>query len=193
LILGYSEKRAKRDKEIREELLKKIDKKKSSTIKTTVLKSRYMRYLNLDGELKIEPKKIEEDAKWDGYFGYYTNNKELKGEEVIGAYKLLWQVEDSFRNLKSTIKLRLIYHWTSKRIKGHIMMCFISFYILKVIEKELRNKGNMESFREVIEELKEIRTVELKLKKEKLIARTEIRGKKLEILRKLGVKIPKTI
>jgi transposase len=126
LVLGYSEERARRDKKMRELIIEKIGKNIDVSGISGVMKSQYKKYLNIQEKAKLDEEKIEEASRWDGYFGFYTNNRELSGKEVIKAYKLLWQVEDSFRSLKTTLKLRPIYHWTGNRIKGHIMMCFIS-------------------------------------------------------------------
>ena len=54
-------------------------------------------------KIEIEQSKVEEDAKWDGYFGYVTNNSNLSVEEVVKSYKMLWQIEESFRCLKRVI------------------------------------------------------------------------------------------
>ncbi len=43
--------------------------------------------------------------------------------------------------MKSTLDIRPVYHWTPKRIQGHIMLCFLSFYILRVMQYELKEKG----------------------------------------------------
>ena len=51
----------------------------------------------------------------------------------IDTYAQLWQIEESFRTIKHLFELRPMFHWTEKRIKGHIMLNFI----LLVMEKEI--------------------------------------------------------
>lgn len=61
--------------------------------------------------------------KMDGKYVLRTNCQ-LDNDEVALAYKDLWRVERAFRNLKSTLDLRPIYHWKDRRVKGHVMVCF---------------------------------------------------------------------
>lgn len=52
------------------------------------------------------------------------------------SYKSLWQVERAYRELKSGVDLRPLYHWTEKRIRGHVIICFLAL----VLEMALRRK-----------------------------------------------------
>jgi len=188
LIVYYSEKRALRERAIREELIEKLREKLKQG---RVIKSIYRRYLRVEGtKMEIDDEKIKEQESWDGFFGFYTNAKELDARGIISAYKELWRIEDSFRSLKSTLKIRPIYHWTEKRIEGHIMMSFLSFYVLRAMERMVIEAGIEMSPERMIEELDEIRAVEIKTDKRVYIVRTEIKGKRYKILRALGVKIP---
>jgi len=59
----------------------------------------------------------------------------------------LWKIEESFRIMKSTMEVRPIFHWTEKRIKGHFVVCFLSFLLegtLELILKEnnINRRGN---------------------------------------------------
>ena len=83
------------------------------------------------GKVKIDLAKIEEDKKWDGLFGVCSNNKESPPKELIQTYRSLWKIEELFRINKHTLKMRPIYHWISKRIRAHIMICFLAYTVLK--------------------------------------------------------------
>jgi hypothetical protein len=72
---------------------------------------------------------LKEDEKWDGYKALSTTTN-LKPEEVIEKYSDLFEVEHAFRSLKSQLQIRPIYHWTDKRIEGHIAMCFMAYTML---------------------------------------------------------------
>ena len=175
---------------VREKLEKRIGEKSSSQL----VKPSYRRYVKFkEWEVEIDQKKVEEASLWDGYFGYYTSNQELTPEEVIGAYKLLWQIEESFRCMKSTLDIRPVYHWTPKRIQGHIMLCFLSFYILRVMQYELKEKGLDIPIERVRESLDEIRAVEIIDRKKRFLVRTAIENDNAQIFRALGIKIPKFI
>jgi len=193
IVLGYSESKAERDRAMRqatiEELRRKISKGQKGLIKPS-----YSKYLSIkQTEVRIDEEKIKEEMKWDGYFGYITNNETLTQKQVVGTYKMLYKIEDSFRCMKSSLDLRPVYHWSQKRIQGHIMLCFLSFYVLRVIQRKLREAGLYITAEHAIEELDRVRAIHIKTDKTEVYARTAIQGESNQILRALGVKIPPVV
>ncbi len=53
---------------------------------------------------------------------------------------MLYKIEESFRCMKSSLDLRPVYHWTERRIKGHIMLCFFKLLRIKSNTEEV-NRG----------------------------------------------------
>jgi len=197
LVLGFSKKRAERDNKQRELLLERLQKKldKSSKPKS-VTKSAYNTYLKMEGESRmiIDPQKVEENAKWDGFFGFYTNNKSMSNKDIVLTYQMLWQIENSFRVLKSTLDLRPVYHWTEKRIQGHIMICFLSLYMLRAIEFKINRQEKLNlSTDEIFYHLDKTRAVTINAFKKRVVMRTEITDENNLILRTLGIKIPPVV
>lgn len=194
LVLAYSDKLAKRDKHQRDLLLEKLENRLSSDKKATI-SSQYKRFLSIKKhKVCIDNNKVKEMEKRDGYFGFYTNNKTLSSLEIFENYKLLWQIEESFRCLKSTLDIRPMFHWTDDRIEGHIAMCFISFYILRVIQKKLSDNSDLNiSPDKIFTELSDIKVVKLLTNDEIYYCRTCISGLKNKIIRSLGCKIPSFI
>ncbi len=104
-------------------------------------------------ELDIE--KIREDEKFDGYYVIQTNTT-LSPMSVRDVYHNLWKIEQSFRILKSQIEVRPIYHYTEKRIKGHLQVAFLSFLLLRTIELSLKERyGKEEKIKEKTKETEE--------------------------------------
>ena len=197
LVLGYSKKRAERDKKQRELLLERLQKKldKSSKPKS-IIKSAYNSYLTVEGKSRmiIDPQKVETKEKWDGFFGFYTNNQSMSNKDIVLTYQMLWQIENSFRILKSTLDLRPVYHWTEKRIHGHIMICFLSLYMLRAIEFRINRQEKLDlSTDEVFYHLDKIRAVTINAFKKRVVMRTEITEQNNLVLRILGIKIPPAI
>src|SRR4030043_643930 len=197
LVLGYSKKRAEREKKQRELLLERLQKKldKSSTPKS-ITKSAYNSYLTMEGESRmiIDPQKVETKEKWDGFFGFYTNNQSMSNKDIVLTYQMLWQIENSFRLLKSTLDLRPVYHWPEKRIHGHIMICFLSLYMLRAIEFRINRQEKLDlSTDEVFYHLDKIRAVTINAFKKRVVMRTEITEQNNLVLRILGIKIPPAI
>jgi len=194
LVLCYSEKRAQRDSAMREETLNRLSKKLKADPKSLTASPTYRRYLRIEKyKAFIDESKVEEQSKWDGFYGFYTNAVDLSPEKVVDAYHSLWQVEESFRCMKSTLDLRPVYHWTEKRIEGHVMMCFMSFYVLRVMQKFWSDYGLTLSPERAMELLSEVVVTEVKAGDKLYHIRTEIAGEVNQLLRSLGCKIPSTV
>ena len=60
--------------------------------------------------------------------------------QIIRGYKGLSKVEQAFRCLKTIdLKVRPIYHYLEHRIKGHIFLCFLAYYVEWQMRKSLRS------------------------------------------------------
>ncbi|RZI47510.1 IS1634 family transposase [Rickettsiales endosymbiont of Peranema trichophorum] len=90
---------------------------------------------------------------------------EMNEEEVVGSYKDLSLVEQSFRSLKTVhLEMRPIYHHIEQRIKGHIFLCMLAYHVQWHMKERLkalfsvdgRGKYRRWSFEGVLETLKSI-------------------------------------
>ena len=63
-----------------------------------------------------------------------TNVKEKSAEVILDHYRGLWQIEECFRVSKHDLKIRLIFHWTSARIKAHVAIAFMSLVCVRQLE-----------------------------------------------------------
>ena len=77
-------------------------------------------------------------------------------------YKSLWKIEEVFRINKHTLKMRPIYHRIPKRIKAHIMICFLAYTILRHTEITLQKAGLSFSPQEIIDTLKDVESFLIK-------------------------------
>jgi len=166
LIIGYSEKRAKKDQYNREKGLKRL-KKAYSTGKITkenINKRGYNKFLKIDNDVKItiDEDSVKEDQKWDGLKGYLTNTS-LTARQVYEQYNGLWVIERAFRITKGTIELRPVFHFTAKRIEAHICICFASYKVYKEVERILILSKIPLSVDKVIAIAKTITTIQVKL------------------------------
>ena len=146
VVAVYSQKRAAHDAYKREKILSVIEKLKGKdgTIDTKKLTQNrgIGRFLEKSkGSVAVNKKIIEEDRKWDGIAGLCTNIEEATPKELLSSYRRLWKIEESFRINKHTLKMRPIFHRLSKRIKIHIMICFLSYIVLRYTELLLRSQG----------------------------------------------------
>ena len=140
LIVACSIKRAKKDAEDRKKAIERIEKKllKSSNPLEFISNYGYKRFLKKSEtssreniKLELDEKKLKEAAEWDGLHGVVTNIKDMTAEEIREQYHGLWQVEESFRISKTDLKIRPIYHFTPKRVKAHVAICFMALVMLR--------------------------------------------------------------
>jgi transposase len=79
-----------------------------------------------------KPNNIEREAALDGIYVIRTSvsAEKLSSEQVVGHYKRLSDVERAFRSLKSVdLKIRPIYHHLADRVKAHVFLCMLSYYV----------------------------------------------------------------
>lgn len=75
---------------------------------------------------------IEQEAALDGIYVVRTNvdAQRLPTDDVVRAYKQLAQAERAFRTLKSIdLEIRPIHHWLDKRVRAHIFLCMLAYYV----------------------------------------------------------------
>ena len=76
--------------------------------------------------------KIAEEAALDGLYVIRTSvpEKTLSAQRVVGIYKNLSKVEQAFRSLKTVdLKIRPIYHWAEHRVRAHVFLCMLAYYV----------------------------------------------------------------
>ena len=82
---------------------------------------------------------IAEEEKYDGYYALTTN---LVGDvnEIFKVVKGRWEIEESFRIMKSDFLARPVNLSREDRIKSHFLTCFISLFLYRLLEKKLEYK-----------------------------------------------------
>lgn len=79
---------------------------------------------------------IEEEAKYDGFYAVCTNLDDDPAEIAMINHDR-WEIEESFRIMKSEFDARPVYLHRDDRIKAHFLTCFISLMIYRILEKQL--------------------------------------------------------
>ncbi len=72
----------------------------------------------------------------DGYYLIVTSELNAKDSDIIEAYKSLWEIDESFRLIKSTLKTRPVYHSNEDAIRGHFLICMTAFLFIRIVEKK---------------------------------------------------------
>ena len=153
LIVGFADKRARKDAFNRQRGLARLEKnlKAGKLTKTHIGNKGYNKYLKLSGEitLAIDYEKFRSDAKWDGLKGYLTNCK-LSSKKVVKNYNQLWQIEKAFRVSKNDLKVRPVFHHLQRRVESHICIAFCAYTVFKELERILYiNKSSISTYRAI--------------------------------------------
>jgi len=166
-ILCRSEGRRDKDRAIREahehkligdlvRLNKRIERgrlKKAEKVHQAIgrLKERYARvarYYRMEYDADQKVLSWDEDAdkkavaeKLDGSYVLKTDRQDLTADEIWRTYILLTRVEDAFRDMKTPLKERPIFHHLKNRTQTHIFLCVLAYHLLVAIEKRFLDQG----------------------------------------------------
>lgn len=190
LICTYSEKRAHKDAYERQKLIDKANRWLSQPSKYKQVKKRGAgRFISTTDEgtpLELDKEKIEQDARFDGFKALSTTT-DLDIETILSKYRDLFEVEHTFRTLKSQLEIRPVFHWTDKRIRGHILMCFIAFTFIN----RLKNTTRLQ-YRAIVKAIDKMQVSEIKdnNNNNNLYLRAKVDDDQQIIIDKLGLKIP---
>ena len=120
-----------------------------------------------DGRAKLSWEKVEAWRDWaglsEGCYLLRSNITDWSGEELWKAYIQLTEAEAAFRIHKSDLRIRPIWHQKEDRVKAHILVCFLAYVLWKTVGRTCHEKGLGDEPRRVIDELSQIRLVDVVL------------------------------
>lgn len=194
-VLCYNPERARHDRAVREAALAHLRAQLERGQGKALLKNRAMARLLKrlpEGALAIDPEAVRRERRYDGKYVLHTNTG-LAPDTVAKAYKQLWRVEAAFRTLKSSLELRPMYHWTERRVRGHVMICFLALVLDWMLQRKLRAVGFQTTTAPVWRDLERVQAVCIDLGDQELLARTELVGTAHEAFRAVGMAPPPRI
>jgi len=98
-----------------------------------------------------------------GKYVLQTNQVELSASEAVVAYRQLEVVEDSIRRLKHTLGLRPLYHRTPRRVNGHVGLCVMALFLLRLLEDRLLSAGICCTAEEALQQAQQLLAVPVDL------------------------------
>jgi transposase len=153
---------------------------------------KYFTYrVNPQGVLEWEEKQatIRKETQRDGWYLLHTNCpvETCAKEQVLGHYKNLLDVEEAFCQLKSYLEVRPIYHWRPDRVRNHVRLCFIAYWLSARLGQEWRASGENGEVPRILRRLQSIRIGQLQVGgKPARSLMTEIPKELNDLLEKLG-------
>ena len=86
------------------------------------------------GLLRIDRAAVEREVHYDGKWLLRTSDPTLTAEDLAAAYKQLLAVERGWRDCKSSLGLRPVYHHREDRIRAHVQLCWLALLLIRVAE-----------------------------------------------------------
>lgn len=111
-----------------------------------------------DGEIanraiyELDEAAIADEARYDGFYAVCTNLDDDPAD-IAKINHDRWEIEESFRIMKSEFEARPVYLQRDDRIEAHFLTCFIALMIYRILEKKLGDKYTCE---EIIKTLREM-------------------------------------
>jgi transposase len=103
------------------------------------------------GLLRLDKKKIAVEANLDGKYLLRCSDPHLSAEDIALGYKQLLEVERGWRDMKTTLELRPVYHRLEDRIRAHVILCWLALLLVRIIETTTGDTWN--SIRADLQEL----------------------------------------
>jgi transposase len=110
-------------------------------------KSKSFTYKKVDAKYQVA-------QQLDGTYLLKTDRADISADEGWRIYTLLSRAEDAFRDMKSPLAERPIYHQREHRVESHIFVCLLAFHLLVAIEQTLLDQGVHTSWATIREVLK---------------------------------------
>lgn len=184
---------ARKDEHDRETIIASLHEQIKKGAKTLVGNKGYRKYLKVDkNSTHIDMDKVQADSRFDGKWVLQTNT-DLPTDQVALKYKELWQVERVFRDVKSLLETRPVYHYNDSSIRGHVFCSFLALILRKELDRRLNTAGHVFEWSDIKQDLKALQKVQIEEGEKQFSIRTECKGTCGKIFQAVGVAIPPTI
>ena len=193
-VVCRNEQEARKDKAARAALIEKLERTLSEHgPKAVVANKGFARFLTVaKGSVTIDREAVEADARLDGKF-VLTTNTELSTAEVATTYKSLWRVERTFREEKSTLEVRPIFHHRDDTSIGHIVASFLALRLEVDLQRRLDERQVEVSWPDLMRDLGQVHAVHVDLDGQRYRLRTDLCGAAHHAFAAAGVRPPSAV
>ncbi len=147
----------------------------------------YRRFLrrSAGGLVRIDRAVAAAEKRLDGKYLLRTSDRTLSAADIALGYKALLEVERGWRDMKSTLDLRPVYHRLEDRIRAHVQLCWLALLLIRVIETSVGD-----TWRNVRDELERMHLVSMQTPDGTVAQRSLTTPGQRAILAKLGLPEP---
>jgi hypothetical protein len=197
-VICYNPEQAVRDAAVRERMLKRLEveledsdqlsiEKRSELLGRLKTKPGLGRLLRVTkgGLLRVDRAAVEREAHLDGKYLVRSSDPDMTADEIALGYKQLLQVERGWRDMKTTLDLRPVYHRKEDRIRAHIVLCWLALLLIRVAENQTRD-----TWRNLRHELQRLHVGTFQGSAGRCLQRTEITARQAEMMKALEIPEP---
>jgi transposase len=192
-LVCLNPRQARKDKADREAILASLEGQLKQGAKALVGNRGFRRYLKSERDaFAIDYDKVKQEERFDGKWVLTTNTR-LAPEQVALKYKELWQVEQVFRDAKSLLETRPVFHQRDDTIRGHVFCSFLALALKKELYRRIEAAGLSFEWSDIKQDLKSLQEITLEEEGKRLSIRTQCQGTCGKVFQAVGVAIPPTI
>jgi len=192
-IVCLNERQAAKDRLTREAIIAALQEKIPKGPKALVGNKGYRRYVKIEkNSASIDFEKVKIEAHFDGKWVLRTNTQ-LAADTVALKYKELWQVERVFRDVKSMLETRPIFHKCDDTIRGHVFCSFLALVLRKELQRYLDKAGHVFEWSHIKQDLKALQETYIEENGNRMAVRSKAEGVCGKVFQAVGVAMPPTI
>jgi transposase len=192
-IVCVNGRQARKDAADRQAIVDALQQQLKKGAKSLVGNKGYRKYLKIEKDsVAIDEDKIKADAVFDGKWVLVTNTG-LSGEQTALKYKELWRVERVFRDVKSLLETRPVFHQNDAHIAGHVFCSFLALVLQKELDQCLSAAGHRFEWLHIKQDLEALKQVVIEEDGKRFAVRSECKGDCGKIFQAVGVALPPTI
>ena len=183
----------RKDAADREAIVSALTKQLKKGPKSLVGNKGFRKYVKIEkGSTSIDENRIKYESRFDGKWVLRTNT-DLSADQAALRYKELWRVEKVFRDVKSLLTTRPIFHQKDQTIRGHVFCSFLALVLRKELDRRLIKAGHRFEWAEIKQDLKALQRVTITEDGRQLSIRSQSKGTCGKIFQAVGVAMPPTI
>ena len=192
-IVCVNDRQVAKDQWTRETILKALEEKIPKGPKALVGNKGYRKYIKIEKDsVAIDFEKVKDEARFDGKWVLRTNT-DLPADKVALKYKELWQVERVFRDVKSMLETRPIFHQRDDTIRGHVFCSFLALVLRKELERHLEKTDHVFEWAHIKQDLQALQETHIEENGTQLAIRSKAEGVCGKVFQAIGMAMPPTI
>ncbi len=181
---------AESDAAKREAILSALEKALKKGQKKLIGNKGYRKYVKMAGKvMAIDREKVSNESRYDGKYVLRTD-LDIPASEIALKYKQLWMVERLFREMKSSLETRPVYHKYDATIRGHVFCSFLALKLLKRLSELMLSKGYKLNLGDLRRNLNEVYEDEISFESKRYMIRSEVPAAASCAMRSAGVRFP---